>query len=860
VLFDSLPLGQTILNYPSASKKVPKKASLQLHLGESRLPDESRFGSTQRPGPFRSFTRTKHYAFAEDGVNIFKPNHQAELKGAMCMLPRPLTNAITALLLIALSLSAPAQTPAPQSQKTKEQKQEGGSLLRLETELVQIDAVVHDSKGNLVRDLKREDFELFEDGKPQQITHFAVGTASRSAVWVGTAPPKTAKSAAASSTSVETSIGRYLVLAVDDVNLAPENLLLAKRVLLRFIEQQMISGDQVAVVTTSGSIGLFQQFTTERAVLQRAINRLGVHQRTGASPFDNPYISDYQAELIDMGDPDALELAIQEILRQEPPPPSPTGGAQQAAGRAGGVGAGAQTGPAASARSRAAARAQSQARSIVAQNANTVSATLSTLEGIVRTLRELAGRKILVLLSDGFFMGGSRFSKHYDLRRVTDAATRAGVVIYSIDARGLIATSGEGDASQPSSARAGVPELPGVRGRIEHSAIEAKRDGLNALARDTGGFLVFNTNDLNLGMKRVMEDNETYYVLAYEPSTSYRDGRFRQIEVRVKGQPNLTARTRKGYFAPNEKEVIAQKAAEKSKEKSPEKAAREAQAAKESQFRAGIGSLFPLRGIPMALAADYVDSAEFGPVAVINSHINASGLNFEQVNGQYRTTLELVGLIFDEKGKVAGNFNERLNVSLKQASYEQAIKNGFNYRRIAPLKPGFYQVRLAIREEGTAQLGSAAQWVEVSDLSKKQLTLSGVFLSAAKEDLGESLTPVSKPGESVTPYQPSPAKASRRFKRDSSMDFLLMAYNAKVDDKGSTDLVVQSQVFAGSKLIYASPLSKIETAGGQDARHAPYAARLSLAAFEPGEYELRLLVIDRTAKTTANRRVNFTVE
>src|SRR5437870_12612449 len=105
------------------------------------------------------------------------------------MLPRPFFNVFIALLLfaLALALSVPVQTASVQSQKNseqKDQKKQNDSLIRLETELVQIDVVVHDSKGHLVRELKREDFEVLEDGKPQQISHFAVGTAARPAVWL----------------------------------------------------------------------------------------------------------------------------------------------------------------------------------------------------------------------------------------------------------------------------------------------------------------------------------------------------------------------------------------------------------------------------------------------------------------------------------------------------------------------------------------------------------------------------------------------------------------------------------------------------------------------------------------------------
>src|SRR5499427_4117043 len=344
--------------------------------------------------------------------------------------------------------------------------------------------------------------------------------------------------------------------------------MIAKRTLQRFINDQMVAGDQVAIATTSGNIGMFQQFTDERDVLERAVNRLSVQQRTVTSSSDVPRITDYQAELIDTGDLDALELAVQEILRQEPTPPPPP----QAGGR-GGVNA-AGFGGGGSQRERATQQAQSRARSIVAQNAHYTRATLSNLESVIRNLGALTGRKMLVLLSDGFYLGGNSSSQIYDIRRIIDAATRAGVVIYSIDARGLVATPPGGSASDSSGAD--DLNLPGARSRVELSGVQAKLDGLNALARDTGGTLFKNSNDLSLGLQRVLDANETYYVLAYEPSTPYRDGRFHKIEVRIADRPDLTVRTRKGYFAPSDKAgELAEKSSGKHKEKSPEKIAQQ---------------------------------------------------------------------------------------------------------------------------------------------------------------------------------------------------------------------------------------------------------------------------------------------
>jgi hypothetical protein len=149
-------------------------------------------------------------------------------------------------------------------------------------------------------------------------------------------------------------------------------------------------------------------------------------------------------------------------------------------------------------------------------------------------------------------------------------------------------------------------------------------------------------------------------------------------------------------------------------------------------------------------------------------------------------------------------------------------------------------------------MGSASKWVEVSDIGKKQLTLSGVLLSAGREDQNDL-----QQADSV--YIPQPSTATRRFKKDGAVDFMVFAYNAKVE-KAAADLVIQSQVFSGSKLVHASPIAKMTVPDSADLLRIPYAARISLEDFTPGPYELRVVVIDRLTKATAFRRVYFTVE
>jgi VWFA-related protein len=763
---------------------------------------------------------------------------------------RPRQQFIIATLIVTLALLVTLRSGSAQSPNKDAQKPQDPSTLRIETELVQIDVVVTDKQGKLVNDLKREEFQLLEDGKPQTLSHFSIGTATRQANWLRPQPKVTNKTtpnpptpAVAPAPAIDA--GRYLVLTVDDIHLKPANLMLTKQTLTKFIDQQLGVSDQVALVTTSGQVGMFEQFTTNREALRRAVNRLGVSTRTVTGNFDVPRITPYQAELIDNGDMDALELPVQELMAKLNMD-----------------------------RRQATNQAQNQARMIIQENRALTMSTLYTVENIIKGLRELPGRKILVMLSDGFLLGGQREGVHFDLRRITDAATRAGVVIYSLDVRGLVAMPDTMDASSPGFF--GTGRLAGVRLQIENSSIQAERDGMFALAEDTGGKAIFNNNDLNLGLQQIMDDTETYYLLAFEPTTSYRDGRFRKLEVRVT-RPGLKVRTRKGYFAPDDKaaekaERDLAKAAEKNKQKTPEKLAAEAKSVANKQIVSGLSSLFKRREIPIETAVTYLNVPQQGIQIDIFAHIEAYTLRFKQTGDRQLAKLELIGVVYRENGKEETNFVDTLNMNLRPTSYEFAMKNGVIYTKRLALKPGFYQLRMVARDDGGSQIGTASNWFEIPDLTKKQLTLSSIFFPAPDQQAEQIVSPNQKPtnGERKTDNQDlaRPAIVYRRFKSGGTFDFMVFAYNAKPNDKGATDLAIQTQVYSGNNLIVATPLKNFQTdsdsATGQQPTAteggSPYMARFALEKFTPGEYELRLVVIDRNAKTSAKRSINFTVE
>jgi VWFA-related protein len=274
-------------------------------------------------------------------------------------------------VLLGCALAQPAQPP-----KLKEQTQ-ADATLRIATELLQLEVLVTDKHGKLVRDLTQADFELHEDGKPQTISHFSFGTSTRPARWLTAEPKPTTAASIAPTASTAVQAKRYFVLVVDDLHLSPQSLMQARQALLKFVDLRLTADEQVALITTSGQLWVYQQFTNKREILRRAINRLAVAERqASALSNETPRLTPYQAELIQNRDSEALAIAINEILRTMPPGTSPA---------------------------MAASMAEGKAQQIVAENAFHAKATLSTLEDVVRSLRALPGRKSIVLLSDGFF-------------------------------------------------------------------------------------------------------------------------------------------------------------------------------------------------------------------------------------------------------------------------------------------------------------------------------------------------------------------------------------------------------------------------------------------------------------------------
>jgi VWFA-related protein len=689
---------------------------------------------------------------------------------------------MAALLLCVSALQAQAQQPVPE--------------ISVEAELVRLDVVATDGKGQPVSGLAQGDFAVFEDGKVQEVAQFEAFERVRlDGREAGPAP----RSRSETILPTRARPRRHVVLAIDDLHISLGDLVQVREALLGFVDRELGPDDAAAVVATSGALGVTQQFTRDVELVRGAIARVSPKPLQTWPGF--PHITRYQAELILRGDIEALDLAVEEVKREMPRHPRPEEVARQ------------------------------KARGVFKESTEYAHATLATLDSMMRGLAEVPGRKVVVLVSDGFLLGlGVSGGLDQELRRMVDAATRAGIVVYSLDTRGLLATT---ESERPESLLPRSTTHPGLRERLGRQAEHAERDGLNAVAEDTGGFLVYGVNDLGAGLSRIARDTETYYLLAYAPTNTKHDGKFRKIEVRLPGHPELKVRTRTGYFAPDDRQ------ARKDREE-PEQggAARELQAA--------LLSLYPRSGIPVRLAADFISQGDAGEQLLLSAHVDLGAARFRQEGERQQARLVLVGTVYDAAGQPAVNLEpEAIDLAFSDAQLQHARREGLKYVKVLDLAPGEYVARLAVRDDASGQLGSASARITLPDLSDGRLRMAGPVLMHVVDEGSETAL--------------RQVQAYPRYGRDEGLYYQLQVLNPTTDDSGVTGLTIQAHVLQDNEVVGSSAEERLETRP-EGSLPPDFTGRLSLFDLEPGEYQLQVVVADQLAGTRVERAVGFTVE
>ena len=568
--------------------------------------------------------------------------------------------------------------PTISAQTKPEKPGQQDDVVRVNTELVQTDVIVFDKKGQFVDGLKAEQFALKIDNKPQPISFFE-RVASGSLREEKKAQANTGAVLANPSAAAR---GRTLIFFIDDLHLAPDSLVRTRKALLEFINHGMAENDQVAITSSSGQIGFLQQFTDDRVALRSAVARLN-YRGNNKLDMDNPPMSEYIALKIREGDEQAITYYVQELQKQN-------------CYKAGGS--------VICTMSPQAMRimVRERAQEMVTMAAPDTDNTLILLEGLMRTAGQLPGRKLAFMISDGFYLNDRKTGARDRIKKITDAAGRAGVVIYTLDARGIISESLDVTNSRPIDGE-------GLTVSSSIGEITASQDGLNALAKDTGGRAFRNTNaPMSEWVEKVLDETANYYLLAWRPdSEEQKRGKFNHLEVSITGRPDLTVRVRGAYFKTAPLPILTMK---RKPDKDPTKA-------REDDLRLVIDAPVSYYQIPTDLELRLGQVPGVGTRVTATLQISREALTFDLNDGVRAADLDVGGIFYNDKGKPLTSFVGRLKILPVPENLAQSERSRAIYDFHAWLPAGLYQVRVGVRDLKSGKIGSAMQWIHVPNLS-----------------------------------------------------------------------------------------------------------------------------------------------
>jgi VWFA-related protein len=639
-----------------------------------------------------------------------------------------------------------------------------GVTFRVEVNFVEIDAVVTDAQGNFVRGLTKDDFELTESGEPQTIDAFTLVDL----------PVRKADPPLTRATPVEPDVqsnleefnGRVILLVLDDLQTDFRRSARVKAAAAQFVRRFIGTNDLVAVLHTGSGARAGQEFTSSHARLLAAIDKFKGQKLPSATMAK---LDDYRF--------------------------------QQAAN------------------SGRAAR-----DTMEAERAHKARSSLSTLEAAAQFLGNIRGRrKAVVWFGEGIdydienvFDTASATVIREDMRATIDAATRAGVSFYGVDARGVGAGLDE-IIDVP-----GLPDDPSVDFGPGPLFDEVRRaqSFFRTMSAETGGFAIVNETDLNGAFARIIQENSSYYLLGYHPANDRRDGKYRRIQVRVK-RPGLHVRSREGYTA--------------SKGKAPAPPGPGANTGASRELRDALDSPVPVSGLGFRVfAAPFAGPSKKSSVAVV-VEFDPKGLSFAQKDGVYSEDLEVVVLPVDAAAKPLAGTRDVAPMRLSQRSFDLVRANGFAITRRFDLPPGRYQLHVAARASNSRAVGAVTYDLDVPDFTKPALSISGLALTSTVA----ARVPTPQPEKAFLDVVPEVPTTRREFSARDTLSLFSDVY----DTRGSVPhrVAITTTVTADDgRVAFKSSDERRSEEIGTKSGGFTHAVKIPLAGFPAGRYVLRV--------------------
>ena len=654
---------------------------------------------------------------------------------------------------------------------------------RVQVDYVEVDVVVTDRQGNLVRDLKKEDFQVFEDGKPQSINTFTfvdipIERADRPLFAASPLEPDV-------KTNERPFDGRVYVMVVDDLHTRFGRTQRVKAAGKQFIERRLGANDLMAIVHTAGPTDANQEFTSNKRLLLASLDRTQGRKLDSATANKT------------------TEYFRTRDLRQQGDPLNDPEDAE---------------------------------RAFNARN------TLQTLKNVAEWFASVHGRrKTILLLSEGIDYDihdliPQSGSSHRDASLILDetrdaiaAAARANVSIYGIDPRGLTDLGDESIeiGSFPDDTSLGIGP-----GSLQNE-LRLAQDSLRVLSEETGGFAVVNRNDFSTAFDRIVQDNSSYYVLAYYPPDP-RPGRDHKIEVRTT-RPGVTIRARKGYMTP--------------KKAAPEKV--NTKDIRTPEVRGALDSPLPVSGLTMhVFAAPFKGTA---PNASILLGVELRGRDLQLTQND---KIQLSYLAIDATGKVRGGNTDAVTMgNLRPETKSRIESTGLRLLNRFEIPPGRYQLRIAAHDSSGGNVGSVQYDLDVPDFAKTPFSISGVALTSVTA----SQLPTAHPDEQTRGVLPGPPAAARSFPQNDEVAVFAEVYDNSGNTPHKVDITTTVTTDEGKVMFKTEEQRDSADLGGKSGGYG-YSTRIPMKDLAPGLYVLNVSAKSRLGNSpTVERQVRFSV-
>jgi VWFA-related protein len=474
------------------------------------------------------------------------------------------------------------------------------------------------------------------------------------------------------------------------------------------------------------------------------------------------------------------------------------------------------------------------------KNAVSRNQTFQSLQAVIRGLRDLPGRKMLLLISESMQISDDNF-----IREIADAANRASVVIYTIDPRGiptLQITAADNTSRMPPPR---ISQIPFERSDFYFNS----QSGLDYMAKETGGLFFHDNNDLGAAVSNMNIDSAGYYLIGYHPDSKTftrpsQQTTFHKLEVRLK-RPDLSVRSRTGFFS------VASEPKDLSRR-------RLRSTTSQGQIGEAFESPFASEAIHVNLAAFFADTKLQGSQIGALLNVDARDLKFSDgPDGVYRAEMQLVFMLDGGKKEKPAFHSETVTLQLKPDRYQIALRNGIASTRYIPVpQPGPYSVKVVLRDNNAETVGSASQFVEVPDLKSGALTLSGIVINGVHDDSLRG----SSAETGVKDYDSGLNPAVRIFPRGGTIFFAYQIINARANTQNLPDLLIETRLFRDGKEIYDSTPVPVDASNGHRSdgcwevdhqlKRGPH--------MDPGEYVLQAVVTDRLAPTKRGSAIQST--